>query len=174
MSSTRSNSPTQRSGVHTLKSLWKWLNPRGDTVGQEQVPGVSSTGARFDELVRDDLKQKLGARPLVGETFIGDEGNFTPDVVVRRGDKIVLVEVKTGNPDLPLPSSANSQMLIMKDKVRQKHTDLEVVPVIVTNYKIDNADLNELSASGIKVVPITGYKYDSKIVSDQLVKMLED
>ena len=67
-----------------------------------------------------------------------------------------MVEVKTGDPELPLPSSAPSQMLLLQRQAREKFSGraLEITPVLVTNYKVSQDDEKELDDLGVKVVRI--------------------
>ena len=48
-----------------------------------------------------------------------DETTFQPDLVARSGDRVLLFQIKTGDPELPLPGSANAQMLIFKDLLKK-------------------------------------------------------
>jgi hypothetical protein len=123
-----------------------------------------------------------------------DETTFQPDLVARSGDRVLLFQIKTGDPALPLPGSANAQMLIFKDLLKkslersieeQQDPDirllrftspgnLKIVPVLVTNYLIDDSDFKELRDAGIKVVAIRGSSYNSRKLSDDLEKIIKE
>lgn len=118
---------------------------------------------RLHERISEDLKMKFHDR------FVEcNARDFAPDFVIRNDQRIAVVEIKTGDPSLPLPSSANTQMLILKDNALTKLGFRDVVPVLVTNYLIDEADRKELEAGGIRVVSIQGSTYDPKALSDEL------
>jgi hypothetical protein len=79
------------------------------------------------------------------------------DLLIHQGPRVAVVEVKTGDPDLPLPSSTSSQMLLLKQQIRLKFPGQdvqEVLPVLVTNYKVSAEDQKELEDQGITVVRI--------------------
>ncbi|MGA2411406.1 MAG: hypothetical protein ABSG46_13580 [Candidatus Binataceae bacterium] len=97
---------------------------------------------------------------------------FRADMVIRSGSRVAMIEIKTGDPESPLPSSANVQMLILKDRIQRQFMD--VVPVLITNYRLDESDYEEMSASGIKVIDIEGSVYDSKAVANKLNAILSD
>jgi hypothetical protein len=98
---------------------------------------------------------------------------FSPDLVIRIGQRIGVIEIKTGDPTLPLPSSANSQMLILKDDATTKLGTTEVVPVLVTNYRIDAADREELDNAGIKLIEIQSPQYDSASLFSKIQEVVE-
>jgi hypothetical protein len=75
-----------------------------------------------------------------------------PDLVLRIGDKIAAVEVKTGDPELPLPSSTIAQMHLLTDSVKDGFGGKAVTPVLVTNYLISESDELELKDAGIQVI----------------------
>jgi hypothetical protein len=84
-------------------------------------------------------------------------GPSEADLLIHQGPRVAVIEVKTGDPDLPLPSSTSAQMLLLKQRVRQKFPGedvQEVLPVLVTNYKVSPQDQRELEDQGITVVRI--------------------
>ncbi len=128
------------------------------------VRGFRETAALpLHERISGDLKAKFRDR------FVEcNARNFAPDFVIRNDQRVAVIEIKTGDPSLPLPSSANTQMLILKDDALTKLGFQDVVPVLVTNYQIDDADRKELETGGIKIITIQGSTYDSKALSDEL------
>ena len=84
-------------------------------------------------------------------------GPSEADLLVHQGNRVAVFEVKTGDPELPLPASTSAQMLLLKERVRQqflaKNID-DVLPVVVTNYRVTPDDQKELEEQGIKVVRI--------------------
>ncbi len=98
------------------------------------------------------------------------EPSSIADVIIDQGERIVIVEVKTGDPDLPLPSSALAQMkLAVQDaqrKLEQRPLDKEVVPIIVTNYKVYPEQQQELKEDGITVVSLKSSSDFAKVVSE--------
>lgn len=89
------------------------------------------------------------------------------DLLVRQGQRVAVFEIKTGDPDLPLPSSTSSQMLLLQQQARRQFPEpdvAEVLPVLVTNYKVSPDDEKELEDQGIKLVrfdPSSSLSYDS-------------
>src|ERR1700737_310191 len=87
-------------------------------------------------------------RTGLAQGFRGSLSHFSlgpseADLLVHQGPRVAVFEVKTGDPDLPLPSSTSAQMLLLKEQVRQQFPTQdveEVVPVVVTNYKVTPAD----------------------------------
>jgi hypothetical protein len=66
----------------------------------------------------------LGLRDRIGEDLKANfterlldcvSSDFAPDFIVRDGDRVVVIELKIGDPAFPLPASANVQMLNLKD-----------------------------------------------------------
>jgi hypothetical protein len=128
------------------------------------------------ERIKDDLKKQFQHRELTMDQIANREAiesNFIPDLVIRHGDRVAVIQVKTGDPSLPLPSSANSQMLILKEQAARKLANVEIVPVIITNYRIDEADRTELADSGIEILSVNGTAYDSKLLSGKLKEVVE-
>jgi hypothetical protein len=85
------------------------------------------------------------------------QGLSDADILIQQGGRVAVVEVKTGDPDLPLPSSTSAQMLLLKRQARQKFSEAdvqEVLPVLVTNYTVSADDEKELEDQGIKVIRI--------------------
>ena|SRR5258708_852578 len=84
-------------------------------------------------------------------------GSSEADLLIHQGPRVAVFEVKTGDPELPLPSSTSTQMLLLKQRVRQKFSGedvQEVLPVLVTNYQVSPKDQRELEDQGITVVRI--------------------
>ena len=82
-------------------------------------------------------------------------GANAADVLIRQGSKVYVVEVKTGDPGLPLPSSTASQMFLLKRQALKKFPDAqEVLPIVITNYQVNQDDQKELEDQGIKVVRV--------------------
>ena len=118
----------------------------------------------FEQRIADDLRESFPD----SLAQVNADG-FRPDLVIRSGNRVAIIEIKTGDPELPLPSSANVRMLILRDKLRIMFGD--VVPVIVTNYMLDDAERKEMMAGGIKVVDIQEATYDPKLLSGEVAKI---
>lgn len=119
------------------------------------------------ERIGEDLKTKFGEQ--IVEHRVPD---FSPDFVIHNDDRIGVIEISTGDPTLPLPASANTRMLNLKDGAAKLGLRGVVVPVLVTNYLLDPSDRKELESGGIKIIAIKGPSYDSKVFSDQLEGIL--
>lgn len=106
-------------------------------------------------------------------------GSSEADLLVHQGRRVAVFEVKTGDPDLPLPSSTSAQMLLLKEQVQQRllaeEPDVEeVLPVVVTNYKVTPADQKELEEQGIKLIfinPAVARNYDFANFSRQVANL---
>jgi hypothetical protein len=131
--------------------------------------------SRSAGLVSPRQSANLHDRVLAGlaEALPGSRSDFSlgsseADLLVQQGRRVAVFEVKTGDPDLPLPSSTSAQMLRLKEQVQQQlcedDPDIEeVLPVVVTNYKVTSADKEELEGQGIKLVfidPAVARNYD--------------
>jgi len=104
-----------------------------------------------------------------------EEDNLGADLTIREGNRLAVIEVKTGDPDLPLPSSTLAQMGLLTERAR-KSVNLgvsEILPVLVTNYNVSEADKNELDEAGIKLVCLeSAGHYDPKVLSQQFAAIV--
>ncbi len=110
------------------------------------------SGASLHERVRAGLAQ--GFRGSLSDVSLGPS---EADLLVHQGPRVAVFEVKTGDPDLPLPSSTSAQMLLLKQQTRLRFPGedvQEVLPVLVTNYRVSQEDQKELEEQGITVVRI--------------------
>lgn len=126
----------------------------GDRKSSSDVSGQAGTSLR--ERVRARLAQ--GFRGSLSDV------SSEADLLVHQGSRVAVFEVKTGDPDRPLPSSTSAQMLLLKRQILQKFPGQEVVPVLVTNYKVSPEDQRELEDQDIKVVwidPTSSSRSDS-------------
>jgi hypothetical protein len=130
---------------------------------------MSESGARtLHQLVSGTLAKAFGSSDL---KIPG------ADATIRQGDRVAVIEVKTGDPDLPLPSSTSAQMLILADQARGLFGPdevREVLPVLVTNYQISQTDRQELESQGIKIVPIAsaGKLYNAANFSSEIANIV--
>jgi len=111
----------------------------------------TSQPANWHERISLDLAQNFH----VDDQMIEPSG---ADLAIREGSRVAVVEVKTGDPNLPLPSSTASQMRMYVADVQKKvdpAQEMEVFPVLVTNYQVSSADRQELADQGIKIVEIS-------------------
>jgi len=120
--------------------------------------GILRRDVSLHERVRGGLEQ--GFRESLSDV------SSEADLLVHQGPRVAVFEVKTGGPDLPLPSSTSAQMLLLKERVRRQFPAQEieeVVPIVVTNYKVSPDDQKELADLGITVVridPAASRSYD--------------
>jgi hypothetical protein len=119
----------------------------------------------------------LGLRDRIGEDLKANfterlldcvSSDFAPDFIVRDGDRVAVIELKIGDPAFPLPASANVQMLNLKDGALKRGLSQKIVPVLVTNYQVDDADRRELESGGIRLFTIEGANYNGKALSAEL------
>jgi len=120
----------------------------------------------LSQRVRKDLQQRFGDRIINLNAT-----DFAPDLVIRDHKSALVIEFKMGDSTQPLPASANAQMLTLRERAIGKLQNAKIakiVPVIVTNYEIDDTDRRELEKAGIGLIRITGESYDSQAVSAQV------
>ncbi len=91
-----------------------------------------------------------------------DLGPLAADLVIQQGPRVAVVEVKTGDPGLPLPSSTSSQMRLLAYQARQKFPGQEVLPVLITNYRVSADDEQEFKDQGIKLVSMAESAYEPR------------
>jgi hypothetical protein len=81
------------------------------------------------------------------------EKNLYADAVVEEADRFAMVEVKVGDPDLPLPFSTPSQVRTQVAEAR-KRLGPDVIPVLVTNYEIPEVLKSEMESDGVKILSL--------------------
>ena len=101
--------------------------------------------------ITDVLSRKF-AEGIVDYRF--GEGRAVADFLVRDGNKVAIVEIKTGDPHFPLPSSTSSQLTEYVAEARRVFADpnTELIPVVVTNYLVPDGLEEDLQASGVKLL----------------------
>lgn len=101
-------------------------------------------------------------------------GSSAADLVIKQGAKVAVVEVKTGDPGLPLPSSTSAQMLMLTYQAQALFPGKEVLPVLITNYLVSEDDETELGQQGIKLVRVTGAdpEYGSRRFSNHFAEVV--
>jgi hypothetical protein len=134
--------------------------------------GVKAKGpAGLHERIRLDLARNFQANLASEES--DDPG---ADLTFREGNRLAVVEVKTGDPGLPLPSSTLAQMDLLTAHVRAKLAPPgvgEIMPVLVTNYFVSDADRDELEQAGIKLVHVESpASYDPKTFSQKFAQIV--
>jgi hypothetical protein len=85
-------------------------------------------------------------------------GTSEADAVIEQGDKVAIVEVKTGDPEFSLPSSTSPRMRLLKDlaAATEQFKGKTIIPVVVTNHRVGDAEKKQLDDAGIKLVPLSG------------------
>lgn len=125
------------------------------------MPNDSHAGFKFQLKDTSSVTRSLHDRLVDSLTtnfanfVVGPNGPDTgADILLRMGNKVVLVEVKAGDPGLPLPSSTLSQMKLLAQQTRNilGHQDLD--SVVVTNHRVFPEQQAELAASGVKVMSV--------------------
>jgi hypothetical protein len=128
-------------------------------------PG-SSSGRNLHERLRVDLAQEFGQSQQDFEL-----GSLAADLVIQQGPRVAVIEVKTGDPGQPLPSSTSSQMRLLAYQARQKFPEMEVLPVLITNYRVSEADEQELKDQGIKLVSMAESQYEPRRFSRHFAEL---
>jgi hypothetical protein len=139
---------------------------------------LSSVPLRQSPTLHDRVLAGL-AEAIPGSRADFSLGSSEADLLVHQGRRVAGFEVKTGDPDLPLPSSTSAQMLLLKEQVQQQLLEEdpdveEVLPVVVTNYKVTPADRKELEEQGITLVfidPAVARNYDFAKFSRQVANL---
>src|SRR5712675_1503388 len=90
------------------------------------TPPVLSSGTTvtLHDRVSSDLGQKFS------RTLSVDSGDSGADLVILRGDNVTIVEVKTGDPDRSLPSSASAQMRHLAENARRVYGKNDVSQIV--------------------------------------------
>jgi hypothetical protein len=115
-------------------------------------PNQSGVSGDLHDQIVDGLAQNFGVAMPKYEP--DDPG---ADLTIPDGKRLAVVEVKTGNPGLPLPSSTLARMSLLLSRVHSKlpqSEEVELLPVLVTNYRVSEADKQELEQAGVKLVHI--------------------
>jgi hypothetical protein len=110
---------------------------------------VGSVSPSLHERLRVDLAQ--GFKDAESDFALGSSA---ADLVIKQGKQVAIVEVKTGDPELPLPSSTSSQMRLLSYQARELFPEKEVLPVLITNYRVSEDDEKEFKEQGIKLVSV--------------------
>jgi hypothetical protein len=124
------------------------------TFRRSSINAPVSSQAYQPTSLHERISVDLAGKYNVDQSITGLSGS---DLVIRDGSRIAVVEVKTGDPNLPLPSSTASQMQMLTFDARNKFNAAEVeevFPVLVTNYQVSPADRQELENQGIKIVEV--------------------
>jgi len=88
-------------------------------------------------------------------------GNSFADLVIERPDKVIVAELKTGDPGLPLPSSTYPQMGLFIEQARTRYPGREIVPLVLTNYGISDADKKVLGDEGVQILDVASRSIDA-------------
>lgn len=103
-------------------------------------------------------------------------GLSNADLLIQQGGRVAVVEVKTGDPELPLPSSTTAQMVLLEaagaaEVPRGRSPGSS--PVLITNYNVSPNDEKELEGQGIKVLRIgPADSYDAGKFSRQVASLI--
>jgi|SRR5271156_5923240 len=142
------------------------LNRHGGFVIDVGSLGASPRTDRIRESVLEGLTQEFG-----GAVLKADALGANPDLVLKFPNAVALVDIKTGDPSLSLPSSTDARMALLTRAVQPSHAGKKLVPIVVTNYQVFPAQKAALEASGIKIVSIdTGF--DSKKIAEDVVQAI--
>jgi hypothetical protein len=117
--------------------------------------------------LRDALLVAL-SEDLGSSVLPKDPSQITPDLSFRLpdSDRVALVELKFGDPGLPLPSSTSSQIRLLMKSMKQQSGGENPTSIVVTNYKVFPDQQKELAANGIKLVTVSKDVDISKIVGE--------
>jgi hypothetical protein len=133
-----------------------------------QVFGLSRRAATTSgQNLSDSLVTRLSERfPRAIKSNVS-LGNSFADLVVESPGRIVVAEFKTGDPELPLPSSTIPQMGFFVEQAHSRYPGCEIVPIVVTNYAVSESDKKALGKEGVKILSVASGSIDM-IVADFL------
>jgi hypothetical protein len=118
-----------------------------------RVGGNKSLGSATSlrEALLDALSDDLGSSVLPT-----DPSEVAPDFFFKlpESDRVALVELKFGDPGLPLPSSTSSQIKLLRNSLSQQSGGKSPTSIVVTNYTVFPDQRKELAANGIKLVTV--------------------
>lgn len=105
--------------------------------------------------LRDSIRENLSQK-YQQSTYDYDLGPSAADLVIEQGDAVAIVDVKTGDPELSLPSSTSPRMRVLKDLAEKKFIGKTIIPVVVTNYRVGDSEKEQLAIDGVKLVALSG------------------
>lgn len=91
------------------------------------------------------------------------------DIVLRKENEVVMIEVKTGNPNMPLPASAVAHMRILAQEVKRVFDPKSLYSVVLTNYRVPQDEKEELKHNGIHLFEMNSMD-DLPVVIQQLAQ----
>lgn len=130
------------------------------------------------ERVLLDLTQRFAGAEGVpapsGRSLGFSMGASFADLVIPQGQRVAVVEIKIGNPELPLPSSTPSRMRLLGDQARRSFSNKDVTTVLVTNYSVTPEEKKELEDEGVKIVPVASVlsRYDRQRFSREFAEIV--
>ena len=130
---------------------------------------TKSPGASEQEL-SDNLLQRLTEKfPGAVKANVAF-GKSYADLVLERPEGVIVAEVKTGDPELPLPSSTVAQMDFFVQHAKTAYPGCKIIPVVLTNYGVSESDKQVLDREGVKVVSVGSGSLDS--ILENLLKQV--
>jgi hypothetical protein len=125
-----------------------------------------------------DLTQRFGGSGEV-PTPSGRSSGFSlgasfADLVIPQGRRVAVVEIKIGNPELPLPSSTSSRMRLLGEQARRSFSNKDITTVLVTNYSVTPDEKKEFEDEGVKIVPVASAlsRYDRQRFSREFAEIV--
>jgi hypothetical protein len=94
-------------------------------------------------------------------------GSSFADVVLEIPGRVVVAEFKTGDPELPLPTSTIPQMDLFVKQARNLYPHREIVSFVFTNYNVSEPDKEALGKEGVKILNVASGSIDA-IIADFL------
>lgn len=79
-------------------------------------------------------------------------GRISADLVISKGVQVAVVEIKIGDPELPLPSSTSSRMHRLRDEAERSFSGKDIIEVLVTNYSVIDDEQKAFKDDKIKIV----------------------
>jgi hypothetical protein len=139
-----------------------WRTQKGKSFSFEVGEGRSrGTEKSFRDRILEVLAEQLGSSVLNAQP-----SQTAPDFCFQLPgmDHPAIVELKIGDPELPLPSSTLSQVRLMMESIRQ--TGVSPTAIVVTNYQVYPSQKEELESNGIKLVTVSPKAGMAKIVEE--------
>jgi len=110
------------------------------------------------ERVKNSLSGEFGGKLDFG---LGDSA---ADVLIEQGDKVAIVEISIGDPGFSLPSSTSSRMRFLRNEAGRRFAGKQILPILVTNYRVTQPEEDHLQTAGIALVPLANSNYQPKDV----------
>jgi hypothetical protein len=94
----------------------------------------------------------------------------SPDIVVRLGDTVLIIETKFGDPSATIPSVSLPQAIDYLEAAKSKYQSKKVSTIVITNQKVPAKMKEIFSANGVAIGSISRFDVGEikKVISDSV------